>query len=56
MKLELTDMPYGSAVSFQIQPRYKYRQEGDKVIYNDQILLYNVKSNAYIHFNTTLVN
>ena len=28
-KLELTYSPVASRVTFQIQPRYKYRQEGD---------------------------
>lgn len=49
-KIELTGEPVGSRVCFNIQPRYQYRQEGDKVVFRDQILLYNVKQNAYVHF------
>jgi len=49
--LELTDFPVASRVTFQIHPRYKYRQEGDRVVFRDQILLYNAKYNAYVHFS-----
>lgn len=55
MKLELTDSPVASRVTFQIQPRYKYRQDGDQVVFNDQICLYNQKYNAYIHFSKDIL-
>ena len=54
-KLELTYSPVASRVTFQIQPRYKYRQEGDQVVFNDQIVLYNQKYNAYIHFSKDIL-
>ena len=44
-----------SRVTFQIVPRYKYRQEGDQVVFNDQIVLYNAKFQAYIHFSKDLL-
>ena len=53
-KLDLSDQPSSSRVTFQIQPRYRYRQEGDRVVYRDQILLYNMKNNAYVHFSQDL--
>jgi len=34
-RLELTSSPVPSRVTFQIQPRYKYRQEGDPVVFKD---------------------
>jgi hypothetical protein len=30
-------------------PRYKYRQEGEKVLYKDQVVLFNIKLNLYLH-------
>ena len=53
-KLELTYSPVASRVTFQIQPRYQYRQDGDSVVFNDQILLYNQKYNVYIHFSNDI--
>ena len=50
-KIELTNTPSASRTSFQMQPRFKYRQEGDRIVFGDMVLLYNVKNNAYIHFS-----
>jgi len=30
-------------------PRYKYRQEGEKIKYGDQIVFLNTKINLYLH-------
>lgn len=30
-------------------PRYKYRQEGEKVQYKDQVVLLNLKTNLNLH-------
>lgn len=38
-------------MTFYIQQRYKYRQDGEAVVYNDHILLYNQKYNCYIHLS-----
>ena len=51
LRLELSDAPVASRVCFQITPRYKYRQDGDCIVFRDQILLYNQKNNAYVHFS-----
>ena len=50
-RLELTGAPVASRVCFQITPRYKYRQDGDCIVFRDQILLYNQKLHAYVHFS-----
>ena len=54
-KLDLTDNPSASRVTFQIQPRYKYRQEGDRVVFQDQILLANTKYNTFVNVSVDLV-
>ena len=51
MRLELTDAPVASRVFFQITPRYKYRQDGDCIVYRDQILLFNEKNNVFVHIS-----
>ena len=38
-----------SAAYFKVLPRYKFRQEGEKVLFKDQIVLLNVKTNLYLH-------
>ena len=50
-RLEITEKPVASRVCFQITPRFKYRQDGDCIVYSDQVLLYNEKNRAYIHFS-----
>jgi len=40
--LELTETG-SSGVQFKLLPRYKYRQEGDSVMYSDLLLIVNVK-------------
>jgi hypothetical protein len=47
-KVELLNKP-SQAIYFKILPRYKYRQEGDKIKYGDQIIFLNVKINLYLH-------
>lgn len=51
-KVELIDKP-SSAIYFKILPRYKYRQEGEKIKYGDQIIFLNVKINLYLHVTET---
>jgi hypothetical protein len=47
-KIELVDKP-SQAIYFKILPRYKYRQEGDRIKYGDQIIFLNTKINLYLH-------
>lgn len=47
-KIEITEKGSSSAY-FKVLPRYKYRQEGEKVLFRDQIVLLNVKTNLYLH-------
>jgi len=47
--------PSAQRVTFYIQPRYQYRQEGEPVVYNDHVLLYNSKYNAYLHVSEEFV-
>jgi hypothetical protein len=54
-KLDLTDQPSSSRVTFNVQPRYRYRQEGDRVVYRDQILLANLKYNTFVNISTDLL-
>ena len=45
-------IPKGSqSIYFKVLPRYKYRQEGEKVQYRDQIILMNTKTNLYLHMS-----
>ena len=50
-QLELVTNPAPTRVVFEIFPRYKYRQVGDKVCYGDHILFYNTFTHSYIHFS-----
>ena len=43
--------PSPSRVVFEIYPRFKYRQDGDKVVYEDHILFYNSITHSYIHLS-----
>jgi len=54
-KVELAS--HGSkAVYFQALGGFKYKQEGDKIHYNDQIILKNVKqNNMYLHATERLL-
>lgn len=47
-KIELIDKP-SQAIYFKIMPRYKYRTEGEKIKYGDQIIFLNLKVNLYLH-------
>ena len=46
--VELAERP-SKSIFFKILPRYKYRQEGEKIKYGDQIIFLNVKINLYLH-------
>jgi len=52
--LELTETG-SSGVQFKLLPRYKYRQEGDSVMYSDFLLIVNVKLGLYVHVSDTLM-
>ena len=47
--LELVEEPAPMRAQFIIQSRYRYRQPGEHVVYNDHILLYSAKYNSYVH-------
>jgi hypothetical protein len=47
-KVELIEKQ-SQAIYFKILPRYKYRQEGEKIKYGDQIIFLNIKINLYLH-------
>jgi hypothetical protein len=49
-KIELIDRG-SQGIYFKIQPRYKYRQEGEKVLFKDQIVLLNTKTNLHLHYS-----
>lgn len=53
-ELELVREPSAQRVTFFIYPRFKYRQEGDSVVYNDHVLLYNSKYNSYLHASESI--
>lgn len=54
--IELTDNPSAQRVTFYIQQRYKYRMDGEAVVFNDHILLYNSKYNCYLHISEDYKN
>lgn len=39
-------------VCFVVEPRYKYRNEGQSVNYGDVVVFRNLKSNQYLHIST----
>ena len=47
-RVEIADQP-SSSVYFKILPRYKFRQEGEKILFRDQIVLLNMRTNLYMH-------
>lgn len=49
-KVELDDRG-SQGIYFKIMPRYKYRQEGEKVLFKDQIVLLNTKTNLHLHYS-----
>ena len=53
-KVDLIDRP-SQSIYFKILPRYKYRQEGEKIKYGDQIIFLNVKMNLYLHVGETQI-
>eukprot|EP00347_Sterkiella_histriomuscorum_P021853 403332539 len=54
-KVELSDHG-SSSIYFKVMPRYKYRQEGEKILYNDQVVLQNQKLNLYLHITEQLLH
>lgn len=54
-QLELVQHPSPQRSTFYILPRYKYRQDGEPVVYNDHVILYNMKYNQYIHVSEDIV-
>lgn len=38
-----------TGIVFKILPRYKYRQEGEKIQHSDQIVFFNLKHKLYLH-------
>ena len=47
-RVEIASHP-SSSVYFKILPRYKFRQEVEKILYRDQITLLNMRTNLYMH-------
>ncbi len=43
---------YEEGMIFQIIPKFKLRQEGEKIQFKDQILLKNVQLDCYVNFST----
>jgi len=43
-----------SRATWLFNPRYNYRLPGDKIVYKDEIQIYNDKYNVYLHFTTNL--
>ena len=48
LMIELTHDPSPNRVTFSIMPGYKYRQEGDKVIYGDHVVFKNMNKGLSI--------
>lgn len=44
-----------SSVYFKVLGGFRYKQEGDKVHYNDQIVLYSTKVQMYLHVTEKLL-
>jgi hypothetical protein len=53
-KFELTMDPVPKRVTFEILPRFKYRQDGDRVVFGDHILLHNPLMGLYVHYDPNL--
>mmetsp|Transcript_14792 Transcript_14792/g.2465 ORF Transcript_14792/g.2465 Transcript_14792/m.2465 type:complete len:112 (+) Transcript_14792:393-728(+) len=49
-KVEVSPL-VGPAMHFLIRSKFKIRQEGDKVTYNDRILFINQKMEKYLHLS-----
>ncbi len=47
-RVEMTGSSMNGIV-FKILPRYKYRQEGEKIQHSDQIVFLNLKHKLYLH-------
>jgi len=43
-------------VFFKIMPRYKHMAEGELVAYNDHLILFNVKTELYLHTSSDLLD
>lgn len=54
-KVELQDHG-SSSIYFKVMPRYKYRQEGEKILYNDQVVMQNPKLGLYMHITEQVLH
>ena len=45
---------YGSGMVFKFLPRFKLRQEGERIEFKDKVLLMNTKLNCYVNFKNDL--
>lgn len=50
-EIELIPEPSAQRVTFFLNQRYNYRQEGEPVVYDDHIVLFNTKYNCYLHIS-----
>lgn len=53
--LELAELPNPQRCTFILLPRYNYRQEGEPIVLNDHVLIYNMKYNSYVHVSDHIV-
>lgn len=51
-RVELADDPMPSRATWLFNPRFMYRQAGDKIVYKDEILIYNHKYDTYLRIST----
>ena len=50
-KFVLSDQ-FGYGMIFKIMPKFKLRQEGEKIQFKDQVLLKNIKLGCFVNFST----
>lgn len=53
--LELMKDPNPQRCTFVFSPRYNYRQDGEPIVLNDHVLIYNQKYNAYVHVSDQII-
>jgi len=54
--LELRDAGRPEKCDFKILPRYKYRAEGEKIIFGDYFFLYNESTKSNVHISPSVIN
>lgn len=54
--LELKEQGSPNKCVFKILPRYKYRAEGEKIIYGDYFILYNEKTKNNVYISPNVIN